>query len=257
MFETYAGTLCFLCPVIFIAMFIDSNAGGGGIITVPAYLLTGLPITTVYGTNKFVACLGTAFGAGNYIRKKYVNWTIGIPALLGALIGSFLGAELTLHLSQDILQVILVIILPLVAICMIFNRNFGEENENKSVRKRLSSIFIGFFIGLFVGCYDGFFGPGAGMFYTLAFVLLERSSLIYATGTTKVVNLASNFSALIAYLVAGSVNFKIAIPCTICSITGCLLGSHFAIKKGTKFIKIIIIIASMLLLLKIIIDMIK
>ena len=70
-------------------------------------------------------------------------------------------------------------------------------------------------------------------------------------------NLASNFSALIAYLLAGSVNFKIAIPCTICSITGCLLGSHFAIKKGTKFIKIIIIIASMLLLLKIIIDMIK
>lgn len=257
MFETYTGKLLFLCPVVFIAMFIDSIAGGGGIITVPAYLLTGMPITTVYGTNKFVACLGTAFGAGNYIRKKCVNWTVGLPALGGALIGSFLGAELALHLSQNLLQVCLIIILPLVAVFMLINRNFGEENSEKPAKSRISSILIGFLIGLTVGCYDGFFGPGAGMFYSLAFVLFEHLTLIFATGTTKVVNLASNLSALVAYLIAGVVDFRIALPCTACSIAGCLLGSQCAIKKGTKFIKLVMIIAAMLLLLKIVIDMIK
>lgn len=257
MFESYLGTLCFLCPVIFVAMFIDSIAGGGGIITVPAYLLSGLPITTAYGTNKFVACTGTAFGAANYIRKKYVNWLIALPALCGALIGSFLGAELTLHLNQNVLQICLVIFLPVVAVFMIFNRNFGDEENAKLPRSRISAVIIGFFIGLFVGCYDGFFGPGAGMFYSLSFVIFERLSLIHSTGTTKVVNLASNFSALIAYLLAGSVDFRIALPCTVCSIAGCIFGSQCAIKKGARFIKIVMIVASMLLLVKIIIDFVR
>lgn len=257
MFTTYAGTLCFLCPLIFIAMFIDSIAGGGGIITIPAYLITGLPITTVYGTNKFVACAGTAFGAGNYIRKKYVNWTVAVPALIGSLIGSFLGAQLALHLSQQTLQVCLVVILPVVALFMIFNRGFGDEENTKQPRGKVATLIIGFFIGLIIGCYDGFFGPGTGMFLSLAFVMFERLSLIYATGTTKVVNLASNFSAMVTYICAGCVDYKIAIPCMFCSIAGCILGSQCAIKKGTKFIKTIMIIAAMLLMVKIVIDFFK
>lgn len=257
MFSSYIGTLCFLCPLIFVAMFIDSIAGGGGIITIPAYLVTGLPITTVYGTNKFVACAGTAFGAGNYIRKGCVNWNVAIPALVGALIGSFGGAQLALHLSQQVLQVCLVVILPAVAIFMIFNRGFGDDENLKPMRPKLSMALVGFAIGLVIGCYDGFFGPGTGMFLSLAFVMFERLSLIYATGTTKVVNLASNFAALVAYLIAGTVDFKIAIPCTVCSIAGCLLGSHFAIKKGTKFIKTVMVIAAMMLMVKIVIDFFK
>lgn len=257
MFSSYIGTLCFLCPLIFVAMFIDSIAGGGGIITIPAYLVTGMPITTVYGTNKFVACAGTAFGAGNYIRKKCVNWTVAFPALCGALIGSFCGAQLALHLSQQVLQICLVVILPVVALVMIFNRGFGDEENQKPMRGKIGTILVGFAIGLIIGCYDGFFGPGTGMFLSLAFVLFERLSLIYATGTTKVVNLASNFAALVAYLIAGTVDFKIAIPCTICSIAGCLLGSQCAIKKGTKFIKSIMIVAAMLLLVKIVWDFFK
>lgn len=257
MFETYTSTLLFLCPVIFVAMFIDSIAGGGGIITIPAYLLTGLPITTVYGTNKFVACAGTAFGAGNYIRKKYVNWTVAIPAFIGSLIGSFLGAQLALHLSQQVLQVCLVVILPVVAIFMVFNRGFGDDENLKPMHEKKETMIIGFFIGLIIGCYDGFFGPGTGMFLSLAFVMFERLSLIYSTGTTKVVNLASNFSAMVTYIFAGCVDYKIALPCMLCSIAGCLLGSQCAIKKGTRFIKIVMIIASMLLLIKIVFDFVN
>lgn len=253
MFETYIAKLCFLCPAIFVAMFIDSIAGGGGIITIPAYLITGLPITTTYGTNKVVACIGTAFSAGNYIRKNCVNWIIAVPAVIGALIGSYCGAQLTLHLSQDVLQVVLVVILPVVAIFMIFNRGFGEDSAKEMHSKR-TMIILGFFIGLVIGCYDGFFGPGTGMFLSLAFVGLERLNLIYATGTTKVVNLASNFAAVVAYVMAGVVDFKIALPCMVCSIAGSLLGSQCAIKKGAKFIKSIMVVAAMLLLVKIIVD---
>jgi len=254
MFETYLGKLCFLCPAIFIAMFIDSIAGGGGVITIPAYLITGLPITAAYGTNKVVACVGTTFSAGNYIRKKCVNWTVALPALVGALIGSYCGAQLTLHLSQEVLQIVLVVILPLVAVLMILNRGFGEDSQ-KEMHSQKTTIILGFFIGLVIGCYDGFFGPGTGMFLSLAFVMLERLNLIYATGTTKVVNWASNFAAVVAYLMAGVVDFKIAIPCMFCSIAGSLLGSQCAIKKGAKFIKSIMIVAAMLLLVKIVVDL--
>lgn len=254
MFETYFAKLCFLCPLIFIAMFIDSIAGGGGIITIPAYLFAGLPIQITYGTNKFVACIGTAFGAGNYIRKKYVNWKIAIPALCASLIGSAVGSHLALYLRPEVLQISLMIVLPVVALFMIFNRGFGDENQNKPERSFHFAVIAAIFIGLIIGCYDGLFGPGTGMFLSLAFVIIERMSLIFATGTTKIVNLASNFAALVTYLAAGVVDFKIAIPCAVCSIAGCLLGSQCAIKKGAKFIKIIMIVAAMLLLTKLFID---
>lgn len=253
MFETYLGKLLFLCPLIFIAMFIDSIAGGGGIITIPAYLFAGLPIQITYGTNKFVACLGTAFGAGNYIRKGYVDWKIAFPALCGSLIGSFIGAQLALHLRPEILQICLMFVLPFVALFMIFNRGFGDK-QNKSKRTGTFALIAAIIIGLVIGCYDGLFGPGTGMFLSLAFVLIERLSLIYATGTTKIVNLASNLAAMVTYVIAGVVDYKIAVPCAVCSIAGCLLGSQCAIKKGTKFIKTIMIIAAMLLLGKIFFD---
>jgi len=257
MFQTYLAKLCFLCPLIFIAMFIDSIAGGGGIITIPAYLFAGLPIQITYGTNKFVACIGTAFGAGNYIRKKYVDWKIAVPALIGSLIGSAIGAQFALHLSPEILQICLMFVLPFVALFMIFNRGFGNEKSDKELPSFLFSVIAAFLIGLIIGCYDGLFGPGTGMFLSLCFVLIERLSLINATGTTKIVNLASNFAALVTYLIAGVVDFKIAVPCAVCSIAGCLAGSQCAIKKGTKFIKIIMIVAAMLLLGKIFFDFFK
>lgn len=257
MLETYFGKLVFLCPLIFIAMFIDSIAGGGGLITIPAYLFAGLPIQIAYGTNKFVACLGTLFGAGNYIRKGYVNWTVAVPAVTGALAGSFCGSQIALYLDPKNLQVCLMVILPVVALFMIFNRGFGDDENCVSPRSRKFLVSAGFFIGLVIGMYDGFFGPGTGMFLTLAFVLVERLSLIYSTGTTKIVNLASNFAALVSYLAAGVVDFRIGVPCMVCSIAGCIAGSQCAMLKGARFIKIVMIFAAMLLLVKILIDFVK
>lgn len=244
-------TLAILCPLIFIAMFIDSIAGGGGIITIPAYLFVGLPITTAYGTNKLVAFTGTTFAAGNYIRSKCVNWTVAIPSLCGSLIGSFLGAELTLHLSTQVLQITLMVVLPIVGLIMIFNRGFGN-NEQKKMHSFKTTIILGFLIGLVIGCYDGFFGPGTGMFLSLAFVLIERLNLVYATGTTKIANWASNLSAMVAYMHAGTIEYKVVIPCMICAVAGCILGSQCAIKKGTKFIKPIMVVVACLLMIKVV-----
>ncbi len=232
-------------------MFIDAIAGGGGIITIPSYLFVGLPITTAYGTNKVVSSIGTAFSAGNYIRSGCVNWTMAVPALCGSLIGSWFGAQLTLHLSQDILQIILMIVLPVVAVLMLFNRGFGEVKTEKPVRSFWTAVFLALLIGLVLGCYDGFFGPGTGMFLTLAFVLIERLDLIHGAGTTKVVNLASNVGAAVAYVRAGTVEYKVLLPCIICSVAGSLLGSQFAIKKGSKFIKTVLAIAAVLLMIKV------
>ena len=253
--DSYLITLLIVCPLVFIAGFIDSIAGGGGIISLPAYIFAGIPIQIAHGTNKFANCIGTSIAARKFFKTGNVKLKPALFSAGGALIGSAVGAQMVVLLDEKILQYCLMIILPIVALFLMFNKGFGSEEKVRELPDMRLNI-LSFIIGLAVGWYDGFFGPGTGTFLVIAFSTICGLNIIVSSGNAKIVNLASNFAALIVYLINGKIFFALGIPAAICSILGNYLGSHLAIKKGAKFIKIIILFAVALLFGKILIDFI-
>lgn len=254
--ENYALTLLIVCPLVFLAGFIDSVAGGGGIISLPAYLYAGLPIHMAYGTNKFGSTFGTLIAAGKYAKSGYVDYRSAACSVVGALIGSWFGAKLVVLLDEKYLKYCMLIILPIVAVFLLFNRGFGAERiEKKLCGAKL--YILALIIGLVIGAYDGFFGPGTGTFLTLAFTGLLGFSLINASGNAKVVNLASNAAALTMYMMSGTVVYAVGIPAAVCGICGNYLGSHLAIKKGERFIRPVILISVALLFVYMITELLK
>ena len=254
MYYSYTVTLLILCPIIFLSAFIDAIAGGGGLISLPAYIFVGIPIHNAYATNKFPASMGTAMAVTNYIKGGCIDFTAAIPGSIAAIIGSFIGTRLALSLSPRALQICLMVILPLVGIFIFTKR--GVENSDTAVQRSTRfKVMSSSLIGLVFGCYDGFFGPGTGMFMTLALSGLVHLDLIKSVGSTKLINFSSNFTAMITWLISGKILFPIAVPCMVCSVAGGFLGSRMAIKTGKKLIRLVLALVSILLFVKIAVDL--
>jgi uncharacterized membrane protein YfcA len=256
MLYSYGLSLLILCPLVFLAAFVDSIAGGGGLISLPAYIFAGLPIHVAAGTNKFSSSLGTLAAVGNYLRSGSVDVAAAISGGLCAVLGAGIGTRLALSLPPKVLQVCLLVFLPLAGVFILSGRGLGNPLEKPPISLRSRLILSGL-IGLVLGCYDGFFGPGTGMFMTLALCGLVRLELIKGVGTTKIINFSSNIASMLTWLVNGKVLFPIAIPCTICSVAGGFLGSRMAIKVGRKFIRPVLALVAVLLFSKIIFDLIR
>ncbi len=252
----YVHQLLILCPFIFFAGFVDSIVGGGGIITLPAYYLVGVPPHMALGTNKFSSAFGTAVAAYRFLKGKKVHLGAAAVSVITALIGSAIGASCSLFLTADALRYILIISLPFLAFFILKNKNFGKRDEKLDIPIRKVLILSGI-IGLVIGWYDGFFGPGAGTFLILAFNAIVGFDLITSSGNAKMVNLASNVAALITFLISGNIIFALGIPAAICSIGGNYLGSSLAIKNGAKIIRPLFIFVFILLLMKILYDIVK
>lgn len=248
---SYEIMLLIICPLIFCAGFVDAVAGGGGIISLPAYIFAGIPIQIAYGTNKFASCIGTSVASIKFLKSGNIKIKSALSAAVGALIGSWFGVQLVLVLDEKYLKYCLLIILPLVAVFLIFNSKFGVTGTVKELSNKKVYI-LSILLGLVIGAYDGFFGPGAGTFLVLAFTSLLGFNLITASGNAKVVNLASNFAALIAYVLNGKVFFMIGIPAAICAALGNYLGAHLALKNGSKVIRPIIVVVITMLFVKVI-----
>jgi uncharacterized membrane protein YfcA len=227
-----------ICPLVFLAGFVDSVAGGGGLISLPAYLLVGLPAHTAAGTNKVVACIGTTFAAGKYIRSGNVKIKLALLAAAGALAGSYLGTRAAVHLDDGTLKLVILCALPLVAVFMALKKDFGRENSRppKAWTKKQEAALCAA-IGLVIGCYDGLVGPGTGTFLMLAFTAVLGFDLLKATGCAKVANLASNVASAIVWLINGSVLLPIVLPAAVFGAAGNLLGARYAIKGGSKKIR--------------------
>lgn len=249
--DSYIKILIIICPLIFCAGFVDAVAGGGGLISLPAYVFAGIPMHVAYGTNKFANCIGTSVASAKFFKSGNVKIKPALLSAAGALVGSALGAQLVLLLDEKYLKYCLIVILPIVAIYLLFNRNFGSDDQVRELpAKKLYPLTVA--IGLIIGAYDGFFGPGTGTFLVIAFTTLCGFNMITASGNAKVVNLASNLSAVIVYLMNGKVAFAIGIPAAVCAVAGNYLGAHLAIKNGSKVIKPIIVIVIAMLFIKVI-----
>jgi len=238
--------------LVFLGGFIDSIAGGGGLITLPAYIISGVPIHMALGSNKFSSTFGTAFSAYNFLRNKKV-YVKAIPvSVICALIGSSAGACVAMLTSDEVLRWILMGLVPVVAVFVVAKKNFGAEDNSETLSTKV--ILTGASIAaLTIGFYDGFFGPGTGTFLILIFTVFLRFDLVTANGNAKIINLSSNVGSLITFVIGGQVLYALAVPAAFFGIAGNFIGSALAIKIGAKVIKPILLVVLAILLFNIII----
>ena len=239
-----------VCPLVFLAGFVDAIGGGGGLISLPAYFLAGVPVHHALATNKMSSASGTLISTIRLCRNTVIRWKLAIPAVLCALTGSYIGTRLTMLTDERILKHVLMIVLPVVAFFVFRKNSLITEKENRlEERKEMIITWIG---SLFIGCYDGFYGPGTGTFLLLTFTKLGKLDMEKATGNVKVVNLTSNISALITFILAGKILWVLGLSASVFSIAGHYLGAHMVVKNGVKIIKPIILLVLALLLIKIV-----
>ena len=238
-----------VCPLIFLGGFVDSVAGGGGLITLPAYMMAGVPVHFAAGTNKVVNGIGTAAATVKYFRSGKIRMSVALPAAAGALAGGYIGAEIAKLLSDSLLQGLMLVALPAVAVFLVLKKDFGQET-GEMTHSRSYELLVSLGIGLAIGCYDGMIGPGTGTFMIMAFTALLSLDMVTASGCAKVGNLASNIAAAVSFIVGSSVMWQLVIPATICSIVGNYCGALYAIRGGGKKIRGMIFVVLGMLFIK-------
>lgn len=246
-------TYVLVCPLVFLAGFIDSIAGGGGLISLPAYYAAGLPPALAAGTNKMGAFMGTAVASGKYAQKKHIPWKDSLFSLAGAIPGSWLGAQLFKILPENVVRISVLVSLPIIAVFVLINKDSLKAVQRVPDRYLLPACTL---IGFGIGVYDGLVGPGTGTFLQLLFVSIIGMEALNASGAARIVNLGSNIGALISLIAQGKVLFALALPAALFGMAGNYLGSTLAIKKGATIIRTLLICVLALLMLKMAYDLI-
>lgn len=241
-----------ICLGVFCASFMDAIGGGGGIISLPTYLLAGLPMHFALGTNKLSSCIGTVASTARYIKNGYVDWFLGIPSILLALVGAHFGTRLHLAMNEQYLKIVLLLILPVIAIVLLKKKELPEKRQ--PLNKWLRNVIV-WGASLIFGTYDGFYGPGTGTFLLLSFCYLGKIDVRTASGNVKLVNLASNVGALATSLVAGKVLVPIGLIAAVFSVTGHYIGAGLALKNGSKIVRPVILLVILLLAIKVLLEL--
>lgn len=241
-------TFLIVCPLVFLAGVIDSIAGGGGLISLPAYLIAGIPPHYALGTNKLSSCIGTFASTARYIKNKSVNYRIGAVSVILALAGSFLGANLALMVSESVIKNLLLFVLPFTAFFVLKNK---KADDNRAPLSDKLTFLIACMASFVIAVYDGFYGPGTGTFLILCYTVFARMDIKTASGNTKIVNLSSNIAAVVTFLLHGKVIFLLGLTAAIFSIAGHYIGSGLVLKKGYKIVKPVMLLVLALLFLTI------
>ena len=224
-------------PMVFLASTVDAIAGGGGLISLPAYSLAGLNYDYASGNNKFSSTFGTLMATIRYYRSGKLLVIPALIAAMAALPGSWLGTRAAMALGSRVMQIFMLFAIPIVGGLVLFNRKAREES--RPVTKRQYPICV--LIGLAIGFYDGFFGPGTGTFLIVLFTHLLGMDMVTASATAKPVNLCSNIASLATRIAAGNVLFALAFPAMACSVMGGWLGAKLALTKGAKLIRFVML----------------
>ncbi len=246
-------TFLIVCPMLFLAGLVDSIGGGGGLISLPAYLLAGLPAHMAIATNKLSSACGTSLATARFIRKGLVNFRLAVPSAAAAVIGSSLGAHLSLSVSETAMKYILPGILPAAAFFVLNRKLFRDEGRNTAEADR-RTVLVCIISAFLIGMYDGFYGPGTGTFLIIAFTVFARMSVGSANAQAKVINLTSNITSLVVFLMNGQVLIPLGLAAAVFNMAGNWVGSGLAISKGTRIVRPVILLVILLLLAKIIFD---
>lgn len=247
------GSFVLLGACVFLAGVVDALAGGGGLITLPAYLAVGLPPALVLGTNKLASSVGTVVSTVRYHRAVKLSLRPFLPVVAAALVGAWLGARLAVHVDPSWIRPLLLAVLPVVAWMIWARKDFGRDDRSAHLsaeERRRRGLMIAFPIG----AYDGFFGPGTGTFFALAFVRWGRQDLLQATARAKVLNLASNLAALAAFAWAGRLDWGVGLSMSALSVAGHWVGSHLGVRDGARLIRPVVVLVCAGLFAKILFD---
>ncbi len=238
-----------LCLFFFLAGFVDSVAGGGGLISTPAMLLCGLPPHVALGTGKFASTLGSLTSLWTFARNHLVVLRIAPAGFISAFIGGMAGSALAMHVDSALLGKLLIFLLPVGMIISLFSGRLVSEEGELPEKHLFTRVVV---MGFFIGSYDGFFGPGTGSFFIIAQHLVLRMGLVRASATAKVFNLASNAGAFAMFASGGVVLYALGFPCAVANILGNQLGTHLAIRIGTRMVRNFLYVTLSLLLVSLI-----
>lgn len=235
-------TLLALITLSFMAGFIDAVVGGGGLITVPGMLITfpNMYLPTLFGTNKIAALSGTSIAAYQYSKRIQFDYKLLLTVSFFSFVASFSGAKVVSYINVNTLKPLILVILVIIAIYTFIKKDLGSIETKKLPSQK--QLLYGSLLGSVVGFYDGFFGPGTGSFFVLGFVLILGFEFVNASAYSKVVNCVTNISALIVFIKQGNYILEIAILMAVFNISGSILGSKIALKKGNGFIRIIFLV---------------
>ena len=248
-------TFIIVLPLVFLGGLIDAIAGGGGLISLPAYLISGLPTHIALGNNKFSSCWGTIVSTLRYFKHGMIDVKIAVISAVFALIGSYSGTKAVLLLNPEFLRYILIFLLPVITLFTILKKDIGSVDTSHTI-SGIRKVILSIMASLLIGFYDGFFGPGTGSFLILFYAIILKYDFVVANGNTKVINSASNIAAMVTFLINGKVLLALGIPAAIVGIAGNLIGSKLVIKRGSRFIRPVFIGVFVLLFLKIIYDVV-
>ena len=237
--------------MLFLAGLVDAIGGGGGLISLPACLLAGLPVHQAIATNKLSSSCGTSLATFRFLKNGLINLKLAVPSVVAAILGSTIGARLSLTVSEDIMKYILFAILP-VAAFFVLNRHLFSDREGKA-EGNSRTVVICILSALIIGAYDGFYGPGTGTFLIIAFTVFAGMTVSAANAQAKVINLTSNLSSLTVFLLNGQVIFWLGLAGAVCNMAGNWLGSGLAMTRGARIVRPVILAVLLLLFLKILI----
>ena len=241
-----------VCPLLFLAGLVDSIGGGGGLISLPAYLFAGLPVHMAIATNKLSSACGTSLSTVRYIRKGLVNLTLAVPSVAAAVLGSSLGAKWSLSVSEEVMKYVLAGVLPLAAFFVLNRRLFRDDGRHAAAADR-RTLAVCVAAAFAIGMYDGFYGPGTGTFLIIAFTVFARMTVGSANAQAKVINLTSNLTSLTVFLLGGQVLLPLGLAAAVCNMAGNWVGSSLALSRGVKIVRPVILLVLLLLLAKILI----
>ncbi|MBE9579834.1 MULTISPECIES: TSUP family transporter [Moraxella] len=234
-------TIQLISILFFVALFagfIDAMAGGGGLLTIPALLLTGMNPVAVLATNKLQACAGSFSASVTMIKKGLIHPKMMKVALIMAFVGSAVGTVLVQLSPPDFLQKALPFVIGAVGVYTLFSPNLGKLETTPKMSQKLYERTVAPLIGL----YDGYFGPGTGTFFSLSQVVLRGRDLVQATARAKLLNFATNIASLIFFVLGGQVVWVVGLVMMTGQLIGAYLGSHMVVKGGAKFIRPVIVV---------------
>lgn len=240
-----------LCPLVFLAGLVDAIGGGGGLISLPAYMIAGLPPHMAIANNKMSATFGTALVTICFLREKLISLKLAAPAMVAAIVGSSIGANLSMRISEDVMRWVLVFILPVSAFLVLNKRLFHDRGNDEVVLNKRTYITAAI-AALIIGVYDGFYGPGTGTFLIIAFTVFAHMDVRTANAQAKMINITTNITSLAIFLLNGQVLITLGIITAACNMLGGYIGAGLALQNGAKLARYCILFVLFLLALKVI-----